>query len=294
MAMSMDRLQEKIRKTKNPSVIDFDVLKDQLPPHLLTEEGTYVRAYGRFCIELMEGLRGIVPAVKFSFTGFALLGTEGLVILSRVLDYAHKLGFYVILEVPEALSAQRAKSNAEIIFSDDNLWPCDGILISAYIGSDGIKPYAQRVAENGKSLFVVVRTGNRSAMELQDLLTGGRNVYDAKADIVNRFKNTKATKSGYDAVALVGPGSSASILHKLREKYKNLFILVDGYDYPNANAKNCVEAMDRLGHGAAVCGGTSVTAAWLAEEKDGLDYVADAVAAAERMKKNLTRYITIL
>lgn len=292
--MSMDRLQDKIRKTKNPSVIDFDIVNDQLPPHLLAEEGSFERAYGRFCIELMEGLRGMVPAVKFSFAGFALRGAEGLVTLSRVLDYGRKLGFYVILEVPEALSAQRAASNAELIFHDNDMWPCDGILISAYIGSDAIKPYAQRLEESGKTLFVVVRTGNRSAMELQDLLTGGRNVYDAKADVANRYKNTKATKSGYDAIALVGPGSSASILHKLREKYKNLFILIDGYDYPNANAKNCAEAMDRLGHGAAACAGTSVTAAWLAEENDGTDYVADAKAAAERMKKNLTRYVAVL
>lgn len=292
--MSMDRLQDKIRKTKNPSVVDFDITRELLPPHLLAEEVTFEKAYGRFCMELMDGLRGMVPAVKFNFSGFALLGTEGIVTLSRVLDYAHRLGFYVILEVPEALSAQRAKSNAELIFSDDNRWPCDSVLLSAYIGSDGIKPYVQLANETDKTMFVVVRTGNRSAMELQDLLTGGRNVYDAKADVANRFKNTKATKSGYDAIGLVGPGSSASILRKLREKYKNLFILVDGFDYPNANAKNCAEAFDKVGHGAAACSGTSITAAWLVAENDGKDYVADARDAAERMKKNITRYVTVL
>ena len=292
--MSMDRLQDKIRKTKNPSILDFDITKEHLPAHLLAEEGSFIKAYGRFCLELMEGLRGIVPAVKYNFSAFALLGTEGLVTLSRILDSAGKLVYYVILEVPEALSAQRANSNADLIFNEANDWPCDGILISAYIGSDAIKPYALRLEETGKTLFVVTRTGNRSAMELQDLLTGGRNVYDAKADVVNRYKNAQQTKCGYDRIALVGPGSSASILRKMRGKYPNLFILIDGYDYPNANAKNCAEAMDKLGHGAAACGGTSITAAWLAEENDGTDYVADAKAAAERMKKNLTRYVTVL
>ena len=292
--MSIDRLQDKIRKTKNPSVLDFDITKNHLPPHLLAQEGTFERAYGRFCIELLDGLRGLIPAVKFNFAAFALLGTEGLVTLSRVLDYSRAHGYYVILEVPEALSAQRAATNADLILQEGNLWPCDGILVSAYIGSDAIKPYAQRLEETGKALFVVVRTGNRSAMELQDLLTGGRNVYDAKADVVNRYKNSRPTKSHYDRVAIVGPGSSASILRKLREKYTNLFILIDGYDYPNANAKNCAEAMDKLGHGAAACGGTSITAAWLVEENDGTDYVSDAKAAAERMKKNLTRYVAVL
>lgn len=292
--MSIDRLQEKIRKTKNPSVLDFDIVMEQLPPHLLAQEGTFEKAYTRFCMELMDGLRGMIPAVKFNFAAFALLGTEGLACLSKVLDYGNRLGYYVILEVPEALSAQRAKSNAELIFSEKNLWPCDGILITAYIGSDAIKPYAERLEESGKSLFVAVRTANRSAMELQDLLTGGRNVFDAKADVVNRYKNTKITKSGYDRVALVGPASSASILRKLREKYKNLFILVDGYDYPNANAKNCAEAVDKLGHGAIICGGMQITAAWQIAENDGTTYLDDAKEAAERMRKNLTRYFTVL
>jgi len=292
--MSVHRLQEKIRKTKNPSVLDLDVTMEQLPPYLLAEEGTFPKAYARFCVELMDALRRIIPAIKLNFAGFALLGTEGLVVLSKLLDYGKRLGYYVILEVPEALSAQRSFVNADLIFGDDNLWPCDSVLLSSYIGSDGIKPYADRMLHSEKSLFIVVRTANRSAMELQDLLTGGRNVYDAMADIVNRYKDRNATKSGYDRIAVVGPASSASILRKLRDKYKNLFILVDGYDNPNANAKNCAEAFDTFGHGAVVCGSTQITAAWQFAENDGTHYLEDSKEAAERMKKNLTRYITVL
>ena len=223
-----------------------------------------------------------------------MLGTEGLAALSMVLDYARKLGFYIFLDVPEALSAQRAVSNAEILFADGTDWTFDGLILSAYIGSDAIKPYAAKLAQEDKSLFVATRTGNKSAMELQDLLTGGRHVLEAKTDIVNRFKNTQATKSGYDRVAIMGPASSASILRKLREKYKNLFIMVDGYDYSGANAKNCAEAFDKYGHGAIVCAGISITASWLLDDSDGTEYIEDAKAAAERMKKNLTKYFTVL
>lgn len=292
--MSVDRLQDKIRKTKNPTVVDFDVTRQQLPPHLIAEEGSFVKAYTRFCLELMEGLRGVIPAVRFSFSGFALLGTEGLVALSKVLDYGRKLGYYVVLDIPEALSAQSACSHAEALFAEGTDWVFDGLILSAYIGSDALRPYAEQLAQEEKSLFVAVRTGNRSAMELQDLLTGGRHVYEAKADVVNRFKNSQATKSGYDRMAIIGPASSATILRKLREKYKNLFILVDGYDYSGANAKNCAEAFDKYGHGAIVCAGSSVTAAWLAQENDGTEYIQDATEAAERMKKNLTRYFSVL
>ena len=73
-----------------------------------------------------------------------------------------------------------------------------------------------------------------------------------------------------------------------------LFFLLDGYDYPNANAKNCSFAFDKYGHGAAACSGTGITCAWKQAESDGADWLDQAKSAAERMKKNLTRYVTVL
>ena len=43
--MSVDKLQEKIRKLKNPSMIDFGVQKDAIPAHILDEEPHYLLAY---------------------------------------------------------------------------------------------------------------------------------------------------------------------------------------------------------------------------------------------------------
>ena len=77
-------------------------------------------------------------------------------------------------------------------------------------------------------------------------------------------------------------------------KYPKLFLLVDGLDYPNANAKNCANAFDKFGHGAIACASTGITGAWDTETSDGTDYVECAVQAADRMKKNLLRYITVL
>ncbi len=292
--MSIQRLQEKIRKTKSPVILDFGMTKEMVPPHLLQSEGSYEKAYTRFCMELMDGLRGIIPAVKFSFGSLALMGTEGILALIRLLEYAKKMGFYTVLEIPEALSGRQAQCQADMLFDEKSLWSFDGIVISAYIGSDGMKPYVIGAEQQEKSLFVVVRTANRSAPELQDLLSGGRNVFDAKADLVNRFKNPKLSPNGYDKIGLVGPASSPAVLGKLRQKYKNLFIMVDGYDYPNANAKNCAEASDKLGHGIVVCGGTGITSAWKIAENDGTEFVTDSIEAAVRMKKNLARYFTVL
>ena len=49
--MSVDLLQEKIRKRKNPSIIEFAIRFEDLPPHLMEQEGSLTMAYGRFCRE---------------------------------------------------------------------------------------------------------------------------------------------------------------------------------------------------------------------------------------------------
>lgn len=292
--MAIDKLQEKIRKVKNPTVVDLCVCAAQVPPHILEEEETLIRAYGRFYHELLSALKGVVPAVRFSLGHFSLLGPDGLSLLHDVTYLAKEQGFYVFLDGPESLSVQSAVSGADALFTEKCPWWFDALVVSAYAGSDVLKPYVSRLKESKKDLFVVLRTANKSASELQDLLSGSRLVYMAAADKVSRQGVELIGRSGYSQVAGVGPASSADSLRNLREKYKNLFLLIDGYDYSNSNAKNCSFAFDKLGHGAIACAGSGITAAWDTDTSEGTDYIAQVVEAAERMKKNLLRYITVL
>lgn len=291
--MSIDLLHEKIRKLKNPSMVDFSVGGDCIPPHILEEEGDFLCAWVRFCRELMAGLKGFVPAVRFPFGSFAILGPGGLTALGGLLTEAKELGFYVVLDGPEILSPWDAQGAAKAFFESDS-WPCDGLVISPYIGSDAIRPFVSGCKEGTKALFAVVRSANKSAVELQDLITGSRHVHGAAADLVNRYGEGIYGKCGYSRVAAVASAGSPNSLRSLRSGYNRLFLLVDGLDYPSGNAKNCSYAFDRFGYGAVVCAGPDVTAAWKEAQSDGKDYVQQAVQAADRMKKNIIRYVTVL
>ena len=288
--MSVDILQEKIRKTKNPSMLELAVPIGDLPPQFSRDAS----GYGLFCEELLNQLKGIVPAVRVSFSMFALLGPEGMIQLSRVLQLASQQGYYVALDAPEILSPMMAKQTADVIFGENSPYPCDGLVISGYPGSDVIKPFLPYCKKEKKDIFVVTRTANKSAPELQDLLCGGRLVHAAAADHVNRYGADTVGRNGYSGVGVLAAASSAESLRNLRAKYPKLFLLLEGLDYPNANAKNCSFAFDKFGHGAVVCGSTAITSAWKQAQSDGSDWLVQAKAAAERMKKNLTRYVTIL
>ena len=288
--VSIDVLQEKIRKTKNPSVVVLEALPDLIPPQLL-ESADVPQILEAFYTRLLVELKSHVGTVRFGFSSFALLGSDGLNCLSRLLKEAKEQGYYVLLDAPESLSVAAARNAVAVLSREDTPYPCDGLVVSAYLGSDILKEFLP-LCKQGKTLFPVVRTANKSASEIQDLLTGGRLVHTAAADIVSRQGESMVGKFGYSQVGAVAAASSADSLRALRGKYPKLFLLLDGYDYPNANAKNCSFAFDKLGRGAAACAGVSIVGAW--RETENPEYAAAAVEAAQRMKKNLTRYVSVL
>lgn len=292
--MSVDFLQERIRKLKNPAVIDFNLLPEHIPPYIQERETYFPVAYEYYCKELLRGLKDIAAGVRFSLSAMALYGPDGLSALQNVLDAAKEDGFYVLLDCPDAFSQQDSVRTAGLLFCENSPFRFDGLIIGAYIGSDAIRPLAEAVQNANKDLFVLVRTPNRSASELQDLLNGSRHVHMAAADLVNRFAENRSGKFGYSPIAAIMAANHTDSLRNVRSKHKSVFLLVDGYDQTNANAKNCSIAFDTLGHGAAVCAGVSVTAAWQNGFCDSHDFVSPAAEAAVRMRKNLTRYVTIL
>lgn len=282
--MSVDVLQEKIRKLKNPSMVDLAVLPQQLPGCV---DGDYVA----FCRQMLGALKGIVPAVRFSFDRFALMDGDGLSQLDALMREASRDGFYVVLDAPQAMTVAGAEYAAKRLAQ---LYRFDALVLSPYIGSDGVKPFVTLCKEQGKALFFAVRTPNKSAMELQDLLTGSRHVYTAAADMLNRYAEGILDRSGYSRIGLLASAGASTSLMELRSKYKRFFLLVDGLDTPSGNAKNASLAFDRLGHGAVVCASTGITCAWQEAQTDGSDFTAQAVAAAQRMQKNLSRYFDIV
>lgn len=291
--MSIDYLQDKIRKTKNPSMISLELPASCLPPQILAQTETVADAYSVFFEALLEGLKGTVAAVRVPWGMFTLLGARGVEALSGVLRKARELGYYVLLDGLDFSTPAAAEMVAEAVFGREE-WPCDGIVVPVYLGSECIKPFLEYCRDKKKDIFVQVKTSNKSSPELQDLRTGSRQVHTAAMDLVNRYGEPIVGKFGYSRVAAIVGAGAPDAIRTMRAKYQRVFFMTDGYDYPNGNAKNCSFAFDRLGHGAIACAGSSITAAWQQAESDGSDFVELAVEAALRMKKNLTRYVTIL
>ena len=181
--MSFARLQEKIDKLQNPTVVGLDPDLAHIPTEILErhykEHGETLEAASLAVFEfntgLIDTLCDIVPAVKPQSAYYEILGPYGVFALKKTCDYAGKKGMYVILDGKrnDIGSTAAAYSTAYLgkvrIGSKEYLpFDADALTVNAYLGSDGIKPFIETAIEYDKAVFALVRTSNPSAGELQD------------------------------------------------------------------------------------------------------------------------------
>ncbi|MCR5552949.1 MAG: orotidine-5'-phosphate decarboxylase [Oscillospiraceae bacterium] len=308
--MSIDVLQSKIRKTRCPIVVGLDPTPELIPPAVLeaanAERGQgldgLALAYERFCCGVLDALKGVVPAIKVNSACFLALGHAGAAAMEAVLAYARRLKFYVLLETMrsdvEHVAALTARSVfGGLTFGEETVYPypCDGLVVGGYLGSDGIRPYLPYLTgENAKSLFVVVRSSNRSSGEVQELISGDRDVQTAMADLTLRWNGENLFgKFGFGAVGAVVGAQSLWTMQNLRRRYDTLFFLVPGYGPQGAFGKYMAAAFDRLGRGAAVTASRAILGAWKQEGADP-DYGRAALDAVEKLRALMETYVTVM
>lgn len=306
--MAIDRLQESVRKLKNPTMVGIDPILEHIPPFILKESfdqwGETLQgaadAYRRFSYGILEALQGIVPAVKIQTGCFIGLGGAGTQALEDVTARARELGYYVLMDTMRSDIDCTAKALADSSFGSIKIgsqeytpYACDGVIINSYLGSDGIKPFTEH-CRRGKNVFILGRTSNKSAREIQDMIAGDRIVHQVIMDLAMRWSVDLYGKCGYSEIGVTVAGTQPQLLQGLREKYDRLFFLVAGYGAQGANARDVQYAFDQAGHGAVVTAARSILYAYQKFDSEGRDYQARAAEAAEKMRDDISAYVTVL
>ena len=306
--MGIDVLQEKIRAMKNPSMVGLDPILSLLPRSVLEEayreHGQTLKgaaeAYRVFCFGILDALREVVPAVKIQTGCFQALGHEGVAAMEQVIQYAKDLDYYVLMDTMRGDIDCTAQALAESYFGGvtvgDNTYlpyPCDAVMTNSYLGSDGIMPFT-KFCKQGKNVFLLAKTSNSSSREVQDLLCGGRIVYQVILDLAMRWSNDMIGKNGYSEIAVAVSGKHPEVLREMRRQYEHLFFLIPGYGAQGANARDVQHGFDRYGHGAVVCSGRGILYAFRKSGNEDADYKIAAVEAAERMRDQITIFVNVL
>lgn len=306
--MSFDVLQDQIKAKKNPTAAILGAGPDDIPPHIFKQHtaryGETLEAAAEAALEfhlgLIDALADIVPAIALSCAYFEALGWRGMRALETVIAYAKEKGLFVIADGKRAdLGGSAAAYSAAWLGetavggSACPVFSADCLTLGGYMGSDAIKPFLKDCTERDKCAFVLTRTPNPSAREFQDLVSGDRQVYTAMGDLIQRWGRGTAGKYGYQALGAVVGGTQPSLLKPLRRRLDKTFFLVSDPAARGGVSADVRWAFDELGRGAMISDSRSILRAWSKAGGDGTNYQDAARGAAELLRDELRRLITI-
>jgi len=274
-----DRLCNAVKNRKTSLIVGLDPVYSRLPSVIRSHRemndefdvAAAVDAIFDFSMQVMRIVAPMVPAVKINIAFFEKYLWEGLETYYSLISEADGLGLEVIGDVKRGdightaeLYAAAHLENPELAGLEDTLAP-DAITINGYMGADGIEPFVATATRQGKGVFVLIRTSNPSAGEIQDFAdAAGQTLYEKMAEVVGRVANKpdQLGTSGYSNVGMVVGGTSPEVTTNLRRKYDKVWFLVPGYGSQGATAQDCVRFCKPDGTGALINASRSIIYAY--------------------------------
>ncbi|MHC1692797.1 MAG: orotidine-5'-phosphate decarboxylase [Sphaerochaetaceae bacterium] len=245
----LELLEASARQTGNCACMGLDPQLESLPHHT----GDIRSDLGRFFGELLGAIhdKGWSPAAfKPNLGYYSALdkpregyfgGSLALVDLLALLDRKFP-GIPVILDAKRGDIARSSKNYAIEAF--DN-WKTDAITVSPYMGTDSIEPFLQ-LAEGCKGAYILNRTSNSGAKELQNLTVvdemDGETRYPLFRAVAMRIARWAEAQPGIGAV--VG-ATSAVELSEIATYYasKRIPLLIPGVGSQGASAQATLELL---------------------------------------------------
>ena len=292
----INKLINKIQKTKAPIVVGLDPMLSYVPEHIQkkafdefgeTLEGA-AEAIWQFNKEIVDKTYDLIPAVKPQIAMYEQFGIEGLKAYKKTVDYCKSKDLVVIGDIKRgdigSTSAAYATGHLGKVQVGSKTYAGfdeDFATVNPYLGSDGVKPFIDVCKQEKKGLFILVKTSNPSSGEFQDQLINGKPLYEIVGEKVAQWGEDHMGDSYSYIGAVVGATypEQGEILRKVMPKS---FILVPGYGAQGGKGKDLVHFFNEDGLGAIVNSSRGIIAAYKQEAyaKFGAENFGDASRAA--------------
>jgi orotidine-5'-phosphate decarboxylase len=219
-------------------------------------------------------------AVKPQIACFERLGVPGWQALAATVEHARSAGLLVLADAKRGDIDISARRYAEAFLAAGGL-QADALTVNPYLGADSLEPFVTAAGAAGAGLFVLVRTSNPGAADLQDLeLAGGGRVWERAAQLVDRL-GEPGPQSGLSEVGAVVGATAPEHLARARELMPAAVFLLPGVGAQGGRVEDLAPAF-APGRAAGLV--TSSRSIVFAYERDGGEPAAAALAEAERLR----------
>jgi len=281
-----DRLADAVERKRSQLVVGLDPVVDLLPVELRGEaaggRGAAAAAVERFCKGIVDAVAPYVVAVKPQAAFFEALGSDGWRAFESVARHAREAGLLVIADAKRADigSTARAYAAAFLEPADDDPPLADALTVSPYLGRDSVDPFLAACRRDGAGLFLLVRTSNAGAAELQDaMLADGRPVWQHVAQLVDEWGEDLVGARGLSSVGAVVGATVPRIVGEARRAMPRAIILLPGVGAQGATPADVARAFTSGPASAVVNASRSVIYAYRDAPPDDWRSAAGAEAA---------------
>lgn len=163
---------------------------------------------------VIDATADLVCAYKPNMAFYEALGERGLRALRETLAYIPK-DIPVILDAKRNDIASTAQAYARAVYE---VWSVDAVTVNPYLGRDGVDPF---LSYRDRGVFLLCKTSNPSAGEVQDWAQGGVPLYQHIAELAVNWAAGRG-------IGFVIGATYAEAIATLRARHAEVWFLVPG------------------------------------------------------------------
>lgn len=267
--MIIDELYESVNKKGNVCV-GLDTSIEYMPKSFLNTQVNEEDAIFEYNKNIIDSTFDVASCFKVQIAYYEALGLKGLGAYVKTLKYIKQKKSIAIADVKREDIKKTGEMYAKAHFEGD--FESDFITLNPYMGLDILDPFIPYMEKKNKGVFVLVRTSNEGAKDIQYLDTKeNKKVYDVLGEKLSKIGNNHLGKCGYSSIGGVMGCTHQEEGKELREKLKNMFFLIPGYGAQGGGAKD-VSVYLKNGNGGVVNSSRGILMAYKKYENGDAKY----------------------
>jgi len=284
--MIIDKLFENVAQ-KGHVCVGLDTDFEYLPSEFANQYSHISDALFNFNKEIIDATLDVAACFKVQIAYYEAYGMQGMEAYRKTLAYLRSQNTITIADVKRGDIAKTAEMYAQAHFSGD--FEADFMTVNPYMGMDTITPFLSFVKNNEKGLFVLIRTSNEGAKDIEYLPTeNNQRVYNSVGEKINNLGKEFVGTSGFSSIGGVMGCTHADEAKAVREALDTTFFLIPGYGAQGGKAEDIALYL-KNGNGGVVNASRSILLAYKKVENGAANFAEYSRLEAIRMRDDIRK-----
>lgn len=284
--MIADRLYKKV-KEYGPVCVGLDTDLSYLPEIFLNKYNTVSEALVSFNKRIIDATFDTCSCYKVQIAYYEAYGLQGLTAYRDTLKYLKEIGAITIADIKRGDIAKTAEMYAKAHFTGE--FESDFVTLSPYMGLDSIEPYLPYIENDEKGAFVLVRTSNPGAADIQYIESNeNKKVYTIVGEKLQKLGEKYSGSCGYSSIGAVVGCTHVDEGMELRKAFSKMFFLIPGYGAQGGRAEDVALYLNN-GNGGIVNNSRGILLAYKKVENGGENFEVHAREAALNMRDEIRK-----